>query len=46
MKQSNKGGIGIVTASEQDMQIGIHEVDTDRDRLIDREEFIEWWSED
>jgi Ca2+-binding EF-hand superfamily protein len=32
--------------SEQDMQIGFQEVDTDRDGLIDREEFIEWWSED
>ena len=32
--------------SERDMQIGFREVDTDRDGLIDREEFIEWWSED
>jgi Ca2+-binding EF-hand superfamily protein len=32
--------------SDQDMQIGFHEVDADRDGLIDREEFIEWWSED
>jgi Ca2+-binding EF-hand superfamily protein len=32
--------------SERDMQIGFQEVDTDRDGLIDREEFIEWWSED
>lgn len=32
--------------SERDMQVGFREVDTDRDGLIDREEFIEWWSED
>jgi Ca2+-binding EF-hand superfamily protein len=32
--------------SERDMEIGFREVDTDRDGLIDREEFIRWWSED
>jgi hypothetical protein len=32
--------------SERDMQIGFQEVDTDRDGLIDPEEFIDWWSED
>lgn len=32
--------------SEQEMRIGFHEVDTDRDGLIDQQEFTEWWNAD
>lgn len=30
----------------EEMQIGFHEVDVDRDGLIDCREFIDWWSSD
>jgi Ca2+-binding EF-hand superfamily protein len=32
--------------SESDMQIGFHELDTNRDGLIDCQEFIDWLSGD
>ena len=32
--------------SVEELRIGFHEVDVDRDGLIDRREFIEWWSSD
>lgn len=32
--------------SEEEMRIGFEEVDSDRDGLIDRREFAEWWSAD
>jgi len=33
-------------ASESEMHLGFHEVDTDRDGLISKDEFIEWWLAD
>jgi len=32
--------------SAEEMRIGFHEVDVDRDGLIDCREFIDWWSSD
>jgi calmodulin len=32
--------------TELEMNIGFREVDTDRDRFIDRGEFISWWLAD
>jgi calmodulin len=32
--------------SEREMHQGFHEVDTDRDGLISKDEFIEWWLTD
>jgi calmodulin len=32
--------------SAAELKIGFAEVDTDRDGLIDRREFAEWWSSD
>ena len=32
--------------SQQVMHIGFHEVDADKDGLIDLEEFCEWWLSD
>ena len=32
--------------SEQEMQVGFHEVDTDKDGKIDLQEFVAWWTED
>jgi Ca2+-binding EF-hand superfamily protein len=32
--------------SEEEMRIGFREIDTDRDGLIDRREFADWWGED
>ena len=32
--------------SLEEMRIGFHEVDVDRDGMIDCREFIEWWSSD
>lgn len=31
---------------EADLRIGFHEVDTDKDGLIDQQEFIDWWTSD
>jgi Ca2+-binding EF-hand superfamily protein len=32
--------------SVEELRIGFHEVDIDRDGLIDCREFIEWWTSD
>jgi calmodulin len=32
--------------SESEMKIGFDEVDTNRDGLIDCQEFVDWWSGD
>jgi Ca2+-binding EF-hand superfamily protein len=32
--------------SETDMTIGFHEIDTDKDGFIGRNEFVEWWLTD
>ena len=32
--------------SEAEMKIGFREIDTDRDGLIDRREFADWWASD
>lgn len=32
--------------SEQEMRVGFHEVDLDKDGKIDLQEFIVWWTED
>ena len=32
--------------SIEEMRIGFHEVDADRDGLIDCREFVDWWSSD
>jgi Ca2+-binding EF-hand superfamily protein len=32
--------------THDEMEVGFHEVDTNRDGLIDCREFIDWWSND
>lgn len=32
--------------TSEELKIGFHELDTNRDGLIDCREFIEWWSSD
>jgi Ca2+-binding EF-hand superfamily protein len=32
--------------SEAEMQLGFKEIDADRDGLIDRREFADWWTSD
>ena len=32
--------------SEAEMKIGFREIDSDRDGLIDRREFADWWASD
>ena len=32
--------------SHAEMKIGFEEIDTDRDGLIDRREFADWWASD